>query len=430
MSGERPELSAASYLLLAGGSLGYFLFLFAWFLLPAFLAPVIDGLGLTGTQAGVVAGAVQATYVPLGLASGLVIDRVGARRAIAGGLAVLGAAQALRAGATGFPGLLAGTVALGAGGTAITFGLPKLVSELFPPERTGTMSSVYVVAASAGSGVAFALGRPYLGPLAGGWRPLFRWTGVAVVGFAVVWAIASRLLAGRADRFDQGADGPDRDDGVGGVVADLRAVLGHPQLRLVVVVGTMQLFVFHGLQAWIATALEFRGLTAAAAASVATLLVVARITGTLSVPPLSDRLSTRRWAVIGCGALTAVGLGALLAPALLPVTALVVVVAGVGIGGLAPLMRSIPIELDGIGPQLTGVATGLVFTVGEVGGFAGPFLIGSLRDATGSFLPGFALLAAGGLVVVAAGYLMDEPAGTGPGTDPDADPDADPGTGA
>jgi cyanate permease len=108
----------------------------------------------------------------------------------------------------------------------------------------------------------------------------------------------------------------------------------------------------------------------------------------------------------------------------------VVVVAGVGIGGLAPLMRSIPIELDGIGPQLTGVATGLVFTVGEVGGFAGPFLIGSLRDATGSFLPGFALLAAGGLVVVAAGYLMDEPAGTGPGTDPDADPDADPGTGA
>ena len=407
MESEGPSVSAASYALLAGGSLAYFLFLFVWFLLPAFLTPVIEGLGLSGTQAGLVAGAVQATYVPLGLASGLVIDRIGSRRAIAGGLVVLGAAHALRAGASGFRGLLAGTVALGAGGTAITFGLPKLVSELFPAERTGTMSSVYVVAASLGSGVAFALGRPYLGPLAGGWRPLFRWTGVAVVGFALAWLVASRWLAGRADRFDRAAADPGTDRSV---LGDLRAVVGHPQLRLVVLVGTMQLFVFHGLQAWVATALESRGLAAAAAATVASVLVLARIAGTLSVPPLSDRLGTRRWAVVGCGALGAVGLVGLLAPPAFLLTALVVAVAGVGIGGLAPLMRSIPIELDGIGPGLTGVATGLIFTVGEVGGFAGPFLVGGLRDVSGSFLPGFGLLAAGGAVVVLAGYLMEEPA--------------------
>ncbi len=407
MGSEKPTVSVASYALLAGGSLAYFLFLFVWFLLPAFLTPVIEGLGLSGTQAGLVTGAVQATYVPLGLASGLVIDRAGSRRAIAGGLVVLGAAHALRAGASGFPALLAGTVALGAGGTAITFGLPKLVSELFPAERTGMMSSVYVVAASLGSGVAFALGRPYLGPLAGGWRPLFRWTGVAVVGVGLAWLVISRWLVGRADRFDRKELATSRS-----VLGDLRAVISHPQLRLVVVIGTMQLFLFHGLQAWIATALESRGLAAAAAATVASVLVLARIAGTLSVPPLSDRLATRRWAVVGCGILGGLGLLGLLAPPAFLLMALVVAVAGIGIGGLAPLMRSIPIELDGIGPELTGVATGLIFTVGEVGGFAGPFLVGGLRDVSGSFLPGFGLLAAGGAMVVLAGYLMEEPAGT------------------
>jgi len=43
-----------------------------------------------------------------------------------------------------------------------------------------------------------------------------------------------------------------------------------------------------------------------------------------------------------------------------------------------------------------------------VGGFLGPVLLGSLRDLTGSFAPGLAVLAGGALVVVLAGAAMDE----------------------
>jgi len=85
------------------------------------------------------------------------------------------------------------------------------------------------------------------------------------------------------------------------------------------------------------------------------------------------------------------------------------------IGGLSPLIRSIPIELSGIGPRLTAVATGLIFTVGEVGGFMGPFLIGALRDLTGSFTPALLTLGTAGLVTALAGYLMEEPAGVDQG---------------
>jgi nitrate/nitrite transporter NarK len=69
-------------------------------------------------------------------------------------------------------------------------------------------------------------------------------------------------------------------------------------------------------------------------------------------------------------------------------------------------VRAIPAELDGIGPELTGAAVGLIFAVGEVGGFLGPVLLGSLRDLTGSFVPGLAVLAGGALLVIGAGMAM------------------------
>ena len=422
-SADRASPSREAYVLLAGGTVAYFLFLFVWFLLPAFLSPVIDALGLSSTEAGLVAGAVQLTYVPLALASGFVVDRVGAANAIGAGLAVLGAGGALRSLAGGFPALFGATLLLGVGGTGITFGLPKLVAELFPPRRTGAASSTYLVGASLGTAAAFAVGRPVLGPATGGWRPLFQLSGLAVLATGVGWLVVARPLRRRATRFD--ADEPT--PGLG----DLRAVLAHPQLRLLVAVGTMQLFVSHGLQAWIATALEASGLAATLAASVASGLVLARIVGTVGIPPLSDRFRARRPALLGCGLLGAAGVVGLLLPGAGPVaTAAAVALAGIGVGGVAPLVRAIPVELDGIGPGLTATATGLIFSVGEIGGFAGPFLVGSARDLAGSFLPGFGALALGGLVIAAAGYAMDEPSdraaaavdpGSGSGSGSDSD---------
>jgi cyanate permease len=83
-----------------------------------------------------------------------------------------------------------------------------------------------------------------------------------------------------------------------------------------------------------------------------------------------------------------------------------IVGAGLGVGGLSPMVRAIPPELEGIGARLTGTAVGLVFAVGEIGGFFGPVLIGWLHDLTGSFAPGLAVLAASGVAAVLAGFRL------------------------
>jgi cyanate permease len=403
-----------AYALVVAGAFSYTALTFTWFSLPAYLTTLIADLGLSGTEAGLLAGAVPATYVPLALFSGLVVDRVGPARGLAAGLVVFGTAQVGRSVATGFPAMLALTLLLGVGATAITFGLPKLVSVLFPPVRTGFPSSVYLVGASAGTASAYALGRPVFGPALGGWRPLFLWSGVLAIGYAAVWLTTARVLGLRAsESTNAGPDGSATDSGaqtsrVPSVREDLVAVLTHRELRLVVAVGVAYLLITHGLQGWLPTVLEARGLDPDAAGQTTTLLVVANVVGVLTVPGLADRFDARRLAVMVSGAVAAAGVTGIVVGGAGPVAAAGIVAAGYGVGGLSPLVRAIPPDLDGLGSRLTGTAVGLVFAVGEVGGFLGPVLIGSLRDATGTYAAGLAVLAAGGAVAVLAGAAMRE----------------------
>ena len=399
---------ARRYGLLLLGTLAYSCLTFVWFSLAAYLPAVTDALALSPTEAGLLTGAIPLTYIPLSLVSGSLVDRVGPYRAIGAGLAVFGLAQVGRAGADTFLPMLALTGVVGAGATAITFGLPKLVSELFPADASGVPSSVYVLGASAGTAAAFSLGRGLLGPAVGGWRPLFRLTGLAVLGYAAVWLVVVRLAPLSALRSADAAAADDGDDvSLETLRTDVTRVFASGPMRLLVVAGVVYLLVVHGFQNWLATVLEARGLEASLAATATSGFVVAAAAGTLTLPALSDRLDARGSVIAACGAACALGTGALVVPGL-PVAVGVAgaLAAGVGAGGISPLVRVVPAELEDIGPALTGTAVGLVFAVGEAGGFLGPFLIGGLYDLSGSYAPGLAVISLCSVGAVVAGRRL------------------------
>jgi CP family cyanate transporter-like MFS transporter len=385
----------ASSALLVLGALAYGCLLFAWFSLPAYLPTVRTDLALTNTQAGVLAGAVPLTYVPVGLFSGALTDRIGGERAVGAGVTLVGVAHLARSGAPDFPTMLAATLVLGVGGTGITFGLPKLVADRFPERLVSRASAVYLVGSTLGTAAAFGLGRPTIGPALGGWRPFFGAAGAAVLAFAAVWWVALAV----AERV---APAPDR-SGSESSLAALRAVARTPAVALLVVVGFVYLFVVHGLQGWLTAVLEARGAAPSLAARVTTLLVVAQLAGTVGLAPLAERVGRRRAAVPVAGLTLAAGTAGVALVTDPLVAAALVAGVGLGLGTVSPLLRALPVELEGVGAERTGTAVGLVFAVGEIGGFAGPALVGFLRDTTGSFVPGLGLLAAAGLLAVAAG---------------------------
>ncbi|WP_254533264.1 CynX/NimT family MFS transporter [Natrinema gelatinilyticum] len=408
MTGSTHPSRRRAYLLLFVGTVGYGCFLFVWFSIAAFLTPITNQLGLSNTAAGFLNGAVPLTYVPFALLSGLVIDRVGASRAIGVGLLVVGIAHIGRGLATSFPTMLALTVLLGLGGTGLTFGLPKLVSELFPPEQSGAMSSAYLVGLYAGTAAAFSLNRAFLGPALGGWRPLFVASGLVTAAVALVWLAMTygwRHVAG-TNAAEPSADGGSFS--LESLLADARRVGTHRDLQLLVVVGVMYLFATHGLQGWLTVILERRGLATTTAATATSGLIVAQLVGTVVLPPVSDYLARRRAVIAACGVMIAGGTASVLLLGQLTLGTIVVTLGsvGVGIGGLATLVRSVPLNIDGIESRHAGTAVGLVFMFGEIGGFTGPFVIGTLEDLTGSFDPGLVLVSTAGLVVVLATIPM------------------------
>ncbi len=397
--GSAVDETRRAYGLVVAATLGYACLSVIWFSLPAYLPTIIEDVGLSSTEAGILAGAVPLTYVPLALFSGLAVDRVGPGRIIAVGAICYGFGQIGRSLSPGFASLLAFSLLIGVGATTITFGLPKLVSILFAPEETGRPSAIYLVGASAGSAFVFAVGRPVLGPALGGWRPLFLWSGIVAVCYGVCW-LALALSAG----IDDGTDGGSF--ALESVVADLRLVLSHRELRLVVAVGTMYLLLNHGIQGWLPTILESRGISPAVAGRATSLFVAAYVAGVLAIPELADRFGARGLALVGCGLGVVVGMAGVIAGDAGAVAVAGIVVTGASTGGVSPLVRAIPPDLEGIGARLTGTAVGFIFAVGEIGGFLGPVLVGSARDLTGSFLPGLCLLLAAGAVVVLAGRAL------------------------
>jgi ACS family tartrate transporter-like MFS transporter len=116
----------------------------------------------------------------------------------------------------------------------------------------------------------------------------------------------------------------------------------------------------------------------------------------------SDLAGERRWHVAGPVAIGAVGLAASawLSSPLWALLALGVATAGM-FAGLGPFWSISPRFLRG--PAAAG-GLALTNSIGALGGFVGPYLVGWIKESTGSFSAGLGALAVG--VAVAAGLVL------------------------
>lgn len=93
-----------------------------------------------------------------------------------------------------------------------------------------------------------------------------------------------------------------------------------------------------------------------------------------------------------------------------PLLVAAVMIQGFAAAALMPLMMNTLMEMPEVGARYLGAAAGLYFSIGEIGGFSGPALVGFLADLTGSFLAGiFALSVVMFLMIIPALRLKDRP---------------------
>ncbi len=356
------------------------------------LAEIGDGLGAGSGVAGVLTGLPGLCFAVFGALAVGIARRVGTTTGITLGLVALVAGLLLRvlAGSTAVF-LLLSTLALA--GMAVGNVLVPAWIKRHGESRQVALATVY------GSGliVGGSLGSLLTAPLAealGGWRPALGAWGLVAATALPVWAWMTWTLD-RTTGPRVAEDGP-----VGARITSSPTAVA---LTVLFAVQAMHAYVQFG---WLPQIYRDAGLSATYAGALQALLSGITIIGGLAMPTVIARSRTLAPHMMVFGALIVVGyLGLLVAPATLPwLWAVVLGVAGFAFPTCIALLTARTRD-----PSVTARLSGFVQPLGYLLAGLGPFAVGLLHDATGSWDLVLLLLAATAVPFTWAGLKVARP---------------------
>jgi cyanate permease len=346
---------------------------------------------------GVILGSWQLVYIFFAQPAGIIIDRIGPYRSLVIGVLIISVSAALRWFADSFVSLFLLVALFGIGGPMISIGLPKLTSLWFIGRERGTASGIIPTGNAIGGMVALSITSNALMPWLGDWKIVFLvYSGI---GFAVagIWFIFGRRTP-NTSFVDQM---PHHN------LWDLmRTLFRHKNIWLIVSIGLTSFLAGHGLSNWLPTILEDKGIQPNDAGYMTSILKLFGILGSLLIPRLQYQLHSKKKAI----SITLFSLGLSITTIALTNGAalwLAMALAGVMMRGLLPLLTVTLMDLPEVGPSRMGIIGGLYFSIGEIGGFSGPFILGISKELTNSFIPGLIFFAIVSEAAILLTILLD-----------------------
>jgi len=391
----------------------------------AAMSPILDRIGrdipLDAVVLGVIGAAPPLAFAASGFVAPAIARRIGLERALLASLAAMTLGHLARALAPESIVLTLGSVLalLGVGVGNVL--LPPVVRRYFP-DRVGLVTSLYATLLSVSTAIPALLAVPVADTA--GWRmSLAMWLLVSLVA-AVPWV---GVLLERRPLVPSAPAEPERtgpielgaielgDAQAAGTEAALAnrpasSRLGVRMLRsptawaIGVIFGSSSLGAY-ACFAWLPKLLvDHAGVTPVAAGALLALYAFMGFPAGILVPVIAARFprSVAAMALLGAAFFVVGYLGLLLVPTAAPV----VWVASAGLGPLLFPLALVLINLRSTTPRSTVALSGFVQTVGYILGSVGPFVVGLLHDATGTWtVPLVFLLAVVALILPAAAVL-------------------------
>jgi MFS transporter, CP family, cyanate transporter len=298
--------------------------------------------------------------------------RIGTRNAITWSVVLIGVFGIARAAAptAALVVLLTWPVGIGMGVAGAV--VPVAVKERFAARPAGA-TGVYTTGIQAGSALSTAVAVP-LAAWYGGWRASLAAFSVATLLLVGVWLVLTR----RDPMQERRPARPPR-------------LPWHSRVAwLLVVLFALMASTYYGINAWLPDSYVERGWSTQSAGSLLAVLNLVAIPAAFVIPWLSDRIWTRRSWLLAMATMFVVGTaGVVIAPvgAYAWVTAL-----GVASGGMFSLVLTVPLDLEH-DPARVGALVGMMLGLGYTIGAVSPFMLGAVRDTTGSFTASLWLIA-------------------------------------
>lgn len=358
--------------------------------LPPLRSSIIADLGLSNMATGVLTTLpvlCMGLFAPLAAGVGA---RLGISRAITVGSLLVAAGNLLRFAGEHAVALYGGTFVAGLGIALVGTLLPGFVKTAFPPARAGLATGIQMFAMMGGAALSSALSVPLAGWLGGWAASLGVWGFVALVGVVLWWPVdrspqaAAARESRRQDRLATAADP---------ATAAPRSGLPWRSITAWVLSAylTLQSWQFYSSLAWLSPTYVERGWSAESAGLLLSLFSAAQLVSGLAAPWLSDRVHDWRvLLVVFAGFGLAGELGITVAPDLAPV--LWTLFLGVGQGAAFALGLVLLVRYAGT-PGSSARLTAMGFLVSYSIAALGPMVMGSVRDASGSFTGVWVVLA-------------------------------------
>ncbi|GAA2183359.1 MFS transporter [Micromonospora lupini] len=393
--GRRPHPATGGALVLVGMLLVALNLRTAVTSLGALLDEIRDGLGLSGTMAGLVTTLPTIAFAGLGALTPWLVRRVAPARVLVVAMLALAAGQVLRA-ATDSAWIFVFTSALALAGIAVAnILLPMLVKQHFG-HRTGLVTGAYTMALTLGTTVAAASAVP-IAHAFGSWRAgLGVWAALAAVAVLPWVPLALRTRAGARRATPTAAvAAPTR-------VRPARTRLGW---AMAVYFGAQSLSGY-AIMGWLAQLFRDAGYQPESAGLLLAGVTALGVPIALLMPTVAGRLATLRPLVLG---LTAASALAYLGLAFAPHGAALLWVALLALGQGAFPMILTTIGLRARTAEGTVALSAFAQSTGYVIAALGPLLVGILYEVTGGWTAPIGFLLGALVVQTAAGMAIARP---------------------
>ena len=390
MSNNRWANLAVAYLALVAGFLPYV----GW---SPSLGDISADLGLTYSQAGglsSITGLVAGVMILLG---GVVASRWGSKNVIVAGLAAGVAAQALFATADGFSMVVPARILAGVAVGFLWVATYTMAVGWFRNSRqTGRAVGIMMSGDGVGAVLSLFAFSAILGAF--GWR-----AGLNIQALCLAAVLVLVVSVGRNPPHAEADPGAVNDDPVRSTRSPVRSLMNRNVLLATVFwIGGVGLFSV--VASWMPTILvEDAGYTEAMAGLVTSLFSIAGMAAAFGGPLLAERIGSKKPVIVLGGIVTLV-IAAVMTLCVATdnyfLVALCIPALGLGVYAAEPLILARAVE--SVGPEHSGVVNGVVLGVPWIiSGFAYPYLLGLVKDATGSFTGGFATVTVATLVLCA-----------------------------
>ena len=348
---------------------------------------VMQQYGLTADQLPLLFSAPMIPSIFLSLFAGLLIDKIGPKQIVGAGLIFTTIGCLIRVVASSYAMLLVGTMLTGISACFMMVGAAKILAGFYGPEGVNSKMGILMASSTIGMTIAMATSAYFPGV-----RSAFIFGCILALAGTVLWFA-----------FMKNPESDASADGVGGPSLGecLRVVLKSPGVWLVSLGLAFIMGANVTISSYTPTVLGMKGIDATTAGYLGSCITLGNFAGCFVAPACVAKVGRQKPVLIAFALLAAIGVAFAWQLPNVATLAIGLFLAGMFLGGMIPMMMSLPVQLEEVGPVFAGTAGGILSMVQVIGAVCLPsYVIAPI--AGGDFTITFLL---GGVCMVIAGVF-------------------------